>query len=141
MSTLHRDTTYHFLVIGYRLSNREVNCEIRQVYPLAPRLFIRALDIVYRVIQARKDIRAVPITFEGRTTELKVSVYAAYTALYYRDWSDVIPVVIILDYFAKASHVLTNRAKSMVIELDSRGSAVPLDTCYLTVQSFRDTCR
>ena len=43
--------------------------------------FILALDSVYRMIQAKEDIRGVHLTAGGRSTESKVSGYANYTAL------------------------------------------------------------
>ena len=56
VAALHRDTTCRFLVNGYRSSRRAVACGIRQGFTLAPRLFILAVDSVYRVLQAREEI-------------------------------------------------------------------------------------
>ena len=141
VAALHHDTTCRFLVNGYRSSRRNVVCGIRQGCPLAPLLFILALDGVYRVIQGRGDIRGVPLTAGRRTAEFKVSGYADDTAVYLWDRSAVTTVVAILDDFATVSGLRTNRAKSMVIELDSRGSSLPLDTCGLTLQSSTASCR
>ena len=101
VAALHRDTTRRFLVNGYRSSRRAVTCGIRQGCPLAPLLIISALDGVYWVLQAREDIQGVPITSEGPTTELKVSRYADDTAVYLRDRSAILPVIAILDAFAR----------------------------------------
>ena len=60
-----------FLVNGYRSSGRDVTCGIRQGCPLAPLPFFLALDSVYRVLYEREDIRGIPITSGGRTTEFK----------------------------------------------------------------------
>ena len=133
--------TCRFLVNGFRLSRRAVTCGIRQGCPLVPLLFILALDSVYRVLQAREDIQVVPITSGGRKTELKVSGYADTTAVYLRDRSAIMPVIAILDDFARLSSLWTNRAKSMVLELDPRGSAQPVSTCGLTLLALGDTFR
>ena len=82
-----------------------------------------------------------PITTGGWTTEFKVSGYADDTAVYLRDRSAIMPVITILDDFAHVSGLRTNRSKSMMIELDPRGSALPLSTCGLTLQSPGDSCR
>ena len=57
VAALHRDTTCRFIVDGYRSIRHNVHCGIRQGCPLAPLLFILALDSVYRVIQGMGDIR------------------------------------------------------------------------------------
>ena len=111
MAALHRDITCRFLDNGYHSSRRASTCEIRQGCSLAPLLFILALDSIYRVLQAQEDIRGVPITSGGRTTELKVSGYADDTALYLLDRSAILPVIAILDDFAIVSGLWTNRAK------------------------------
>ena len=141
VAALHHDTTCRFLVNGYRSRRRDVTCGIRQGCPLAPLLFILALDSVYRVLHAREDIRGVPISTGGRATEFKVSGYADDTAVYLRDRSSVTPVVAILEEFAHVSGLRTNRSKSMVIELNPRGSEQPFSTCGLTLQAPSDSCR
>ena len=65
----------------------------------------------------------------GRTTDVKILGYADDTAVYLRDRSAVLSVVTILDDFAAVSGLQTNRAKSIIIELDPRGSSMPFDTC------------
>ena len=73
MAALQRDTTCRFIVNGYRSIRRAVTCVIRKGFSLVPLLYYLALDSVYRVLQVREDIRGVPITSGGRTSELKVS--------------------------------------------------------------------
>ena len=68
VEALHRGTTCRFNVNGYSSRRREVKCGIRQGCPLAPLLFILALDSVYRVVQERTDIRGVPLKSSGRVT-------------------------------------------------------------------------
>ena len=57
------------------------------------------------------------------------------------DRSAILPVITILDDFAHVSGLRTNRAKSMVFELDPRGTAQPVITCGLTMQATGDSCR
>ena len=129
MAVLHRDTTCRFIVNGYRSSRRKVHCGIRQGCPLAPLLFILALDSLYRVIKERVDIRGVLLSSGRRTTDVKIPGYAEDTAVCLRGRSAVLSVVTILDDFAAVLGLHTNRAKSIIIELDPRGSSMPLDTC------------
>ena len=141
VAALYHDTTCRFIVNGYRSSSREVCCGIRPGCRLAPLLFILALDSVYRVIQERVEARGVPLISDGRTNEIKVSGYADGTAVYLRDRTAVKLVVYILEEFASGLGLETNRAKSMIIELDPCGSALPLDTHSLTLLALRDSCR
>lgn len=142
VAALHRNTTCRFIVSGYLSRKRDVRCGIRQGCPLAPPLlFILALDSVYRIIQARADIRGVRLSAGDRTTEIKVSGYANDTAVYLQVREAVEHVAAIMDEFAGVSGLTTNRAKSMVVELDPRGSELPLDTHGLTLLAQRDHCR
>ena len=75
-----------------------------------------------------------PITTGRWDTEFKVSGYAGDTADYLRDRSAITSVVAFHEVFAHVSGLRTNRLKSLVIELDSRGSEHPLSTCGLTLQ-------
>ena len=140
MAALHRDTTCRFIVNGYRSTRRKVHCGIRQECPLAPLLFILALDSLYRVIKERVDIRGVPLSSGRRTTDVKISGYADDTAVYLRDRLTVLSDVTILDGFAAGSGLQTNRAKSIIVELDPRGSSMPLDTCGLNLQPSTGSC-
>ena len=141
VAALHRDKSCHFLVNRYHFRRRRITCGIRQGCHLEPLFFIFALDSVDWMLQAREDIRGVPITSGGRTTEFKVSVYADDTAVYLRDWYAIMPVVTILDDFAPGSGLRTNRAKQTVIELDPRGSAQPVSTCSFKNSGLDDSCR
>ena len=72
----------------------------------------------------------------GRTTDVKISGYADDTAVYLRDRSAVLSVVTILDDFAAVPGLQTNRAKSIIIEIDPRGSSMTLNTCGLQSAAF-----
>ena len=51
------------------------------------------------------------------------------------------PIIANLDDFAYVSGLRINQAKSMVIELDPRGSEQPIRTFGLTKQTPGDTCK
>ena len=61
VAALHHNTTCGFIVNGFHSKQRVVSCGVRQGCPLAPLLFILALDSVYRVLQESTDIRDVLI--------------------------------------------------------------------------------
>ena len=67
--------------------------------------------------------------------------YADDTAVYLRDRSAILPVIAILYHFASVSDLWTNRAKSMVLELNSRGPAQPVSTCGITLLAPGEACR
>ena len=96
--------------------------------------FILALDSVYRVNQERGDICGVPLASERRTADFKISDDADDTAIYLRDRSAVLSAVTILDDFSSILGLQTNQAKSIIIELDPRGSSMSLDTCGLNLR-------
>ena len=75
----------------------------------------------------------VAITNGRKNTEFNNMGYADDTAFYLRDRSAIIPSITILDNLAYVSGLRINREKSMVIELDPRGSAQPVSTCGITM--------
>ena len=83
----------------------------------------------------------VTLSSHGRTVEFVVSGYADDTAVYLRKRSAVKQVVDILEGFGSVSGLLTNRAKSIVIELDRRGANLPLDTQGLSLIAPSNSCR
>ena len=56
VEALHQNTMCRFIVNGYLSRRRNVLCVIRQGCPMAPLLYILALDGLYRVNRARSDI-------------------------------------------------------------------------------------
>ena len=120
VAALHHNTTCSFIVNGFHSRQQVVSCGIRQGCPLAPLLFILALDNVYRVLQESTDIRGVLIKSGDKSTEIKVSGYADDTAFYLRDHSLIKYVLSILDELAGVSGLTTNMSKSMVLRLHSR---------------------
>ena len=103
VAALHHNTTCHFIVSRYRSSKRDVRCGIRQECPLAPLLFISALDGIYREIQAYPEISGVRIRSGDRADVIKVSRYANDTAVYIRERWAVTHVVSIMDEFSGVS--------------------------------------
>ncbi|GAB9477722.1 unnamed protein product, partial [Globisporangium polare] len=84
VGAMHETTTCRFLVNGYLSRQVEVTCGIRQGCPLAPLLFILALDTLYKVIRARPDIDGIQLQAAGRSEAITVSGYADDTAVYLR---------------------------------------------------------
>ena len=82
-----------------------------------------------------------PLISEERCTEFKVLGYADNTAVYLHDRAAILQVVTILDDSASVSGLVTNCAKSMIVALDSRESALPLITCGLTLMTSSKSCR
>ena len=107
-------------------NRRKVHCG-SQGCPLAPLLFILALKSVYWVIQGRGDIRGVPLTSGG---ELPTSKFRAMLTT--QQYTFVIDrqlclVVKIIDDFAAVLGLQTNRAKSIILEINPCESHLPLD--------------
>ena len=59
-----------------------------------------------------------------------MSGYADDTAVYLRDRTGVTQVVSVMDEFAAVSGLATNRSTSTFIELDPRGSNLPIDARF-----------
>ena len=140
VAALHRSTTCRFVVNGYRSRRREVSCKISQGCPLAPLLLILALDSVYWVIQRDRafvgcllHLASETLKLKGRYTLMIRPSTCAIGLLFCR-------VVTILDDFASVSGLVTNRAKSMIVGVDPRGSALPLITCGLTLLTSSEFC-
>ncbi|TYZ68842.1 hypothetical protein PybrP1_002533 [[Pythium] brassicae (nom. inval.)] len=74
VTALHRDTSGVFLVNGYASKGVTSTCGIRQGCPLAPFLFIVALDVLYAMVDNYADIYLDILTRFGRQAGLKVNV-------------------------------------------------------------------
>lgn len=79
---LHMGNSCHLLVDGYASRQVTVTGGIRQGCPLAPTLFIIALDVFYRTVDAPVTVTGVHLRAAGQTHDVKVCGYADDTALY-----------------------------------------------------------
>lgn len=94
---------------------------IRQGCPLAPLLFILALDPYYRAIEASKSLRGLHLKAAGRNIELRVGGYADDTAVYLASSQDVPCLLQITSAFSEGSGLHVNEHKAAVISLYSNG--------------------
>ncbi|KAE9361865.1 hypothetical protein PF008_g618 [Phytophthora fragariae] len=78
----HTNTTVQFLANGHLSDKVVVTSGIRQGCPLAPLLFIIAVDLLYDVIEGMEELEGIQL--EGSLTKqpLKVAGYADDTAIY-----------------------------------------------------------
>ncbi|OWZ13402.1 Reverse transcriptase precursor, partial [Phytophthora megakarya] len=81
---IHNGTTVRFLANGAKSRRIQVTSGIRQGCPLAPLLFILALDPLYRRLDQAADIRGIRIRTASHSFVLHVAGYADDTAVYLR---------------------------------------------------------
>ncbi|KAF1314632.1 reverse transcriptase, partial [Globisporangium splendens] len=123
VKVLHSQTTYKFIVNGFLSRKYNVTSGIRQGCPLAPLLFILALEVLYRKIEASDEIRGVELQAAGCATELRLGGYADDTTIYLSDPKDISAVFAILDKYGAASGLRVNRHKSAVLPLNKEYSS------------------
>ncbi|KAF1329028.1 reverse transcriptase, partial [Globisporangium splendens] len=123
VKVLHSQTTYKFIVNGFLSRKYNVTSGIRQGYPLAPLLFILALEVLYRKIEASDEIHGVELQAAGCATEVRLGGYADDTTIYLSDPKDIDAVFAILDKYGAASGLRVNRHKSAVLPLNKEYSS------------------
>ncbi|KAF1327446.1 reverse transcriptase, partial [Globisporangium splendens] len=89
VKVLHSQTTYKFIVNGFLSRKYNVTSGIRQGCPLAPLLFILALEVLYRKIEESDEIHGVELQAAGCATEVRLGGYADGTAIYLSDPKDI----------------------------------------------------
>ncbi|KAF1314221.1 reverse transcriptase, partial [Globisporangium splendens] len=89
VKVLHSQTTYKFIVNGFLSRKYNVTSGIRQGCPLAPLLFILALEVLYRKIEESDEIRGVELQAAGCATEVRLGGYADDTTIYLSDPKDI----------------------------------------------------
>ncbi|KAE8984448.1 hypothetical protein PR001_g23170 [Phytophthora rubi] len=117
----HEGTTVQFLANGTKSRKIEVTSGIRQGCPLAPLLFILALDPLYRRLDGFMGIRGVVAQSAAGTFELRVAGYADDTAAFVRHPRDIPLLLQALETFGNASGLQINTSKTMVIALHPDG--------------------
>ncbi|OWY99771.1 Reverse transcriptase precursor [Phytophthora megakarya] len=120
VAKLHAGTTARFLANGERSRRVSITCGIRQGCPLAPLLFILALDPLYRQIDLHPDISGVVLHSTGGHKELRVVGFADDTTVYLRTAAKVAILLTLTPFFGQASGLLLNELKTLVIALNPR---------------------
>ncbi|KAF1335841.1 reverse transcriptase, partial [Globisporangium splendens] len=123
VKVLHSQTTYKFIVNGFLSRKYNVTSGIRQGCPLAPLLFILALEVLYRKIEESDEIHGVELQAAGCATEVRIGGYADDTTIYLSDPKDISAVFAILDTYGAASGLRVNRHKSAVLPLNKEYSS------------------
>ncbi|KAF1336803.1 reverse transcriptase, partial [Globisporangium splendens] len=141
VSALHANTSCQFMVNGFLSRSMAVTCGIRQGCPLAPLLFILALEMLYRKIEKEPLIRGVQLSNGETTATIKVSGFADDTTIYVQDPSEVPAVLKILDDFGAASGLKINVAKSLALPLHQQAAVTRADVHGLAVMGRQDHCR
>ncbi|GMF38592.1 unnamed protein product [Phytophthora fragariaefolia] len=112
VDAMHDGTTVRFLANGYTSRSIAVTSGIRQGCPLAPLLFILALDPLYRKLDGFMGIRGVIIQSEAGRFELRVAGYADDTAAFVRNPADIPILMRDLSIFGNASGLQINAGKT-----------------------------
>ncbi|KAF1322650.1 Abc transporter g family member 31, partial [Globisporangium splendens] len=123
VKVLHSQTTYKFIVNGFLSREYNVTSGIRQGCPLAPLLFILALEAA------------------GCATEVRLGGYADDTTIYLSDPKDISAVFAILDKYGAASGLRVNRHKSAVLPLNKEFSSTEESVSDIHVLQREELCR
>ncbi|KAF1330991.1 reverse transcriptase, partial [Globisporangium splendens] len=141
VKVLHSQTTYKFIVNGFLSRKYNVTSGIRQGCPLVPLLFILALEVLYRKIEASDEIHGVELQAAGCATEVRLGGYADDTTIYLSDPKDINAVFAILDKYGAASGLRVNRHKSAVLPLNKEYSSTEESVSDIHVLQREEHCR
>lgn len=117
VESLHTATSSRFVVNGYLSRPISVTSGIRQGCPLAPLLFVIALDPLHRSLLACRHFDGVVLKTTEQSFELKNCGYADDTAVYCGDVKQIEHALCALDAFSSVSGLHVNRGKSIVLPL------------------------
>ncbi|OWZ04937.1 reverse transcriptase [Phytophthora megakarya] len=135
---LHLGTSTKFLVNGHQSRAVPITSGIRQGCPLAPMLFVLAIDALYRAIDNHGELRGVTLQSDAGTVDLRVSGYADDTAIFLQTAESMPQLLDLLSNFGAASGLQLNQSKTMVVALSSEGprscSPLPAPLQYLNRQ-------
>ncbi|KAF1331315.1 reverse transcriptase, partial [Globisporangium splendens] len=130
-----------FIVNGFLSRKYNVTSGIRQGCPLVPLLFILALEVLYRKIEASDEIHGVELQAAGCATEVRIGGYADDTTIYLSDPKDINAVFAILDKYGAASGLRVNRHKSAVLPLNKEYSSTEESVSDIHVLQREEHCR
>jgi endonuclease/exonuclease/phosphatase family metal-dependent hydrolase len=126
IEALHTGTTVRFIANGQTSDPIPVTSGIRQGCPLAPLLFIIAVDVLYDEILTCPAIKGVTPKTDTGQSELRIAGYADDTAIYLVDCSMQDAAIAAVHRFSAYSGLRVNLKKLVAIKLTtiSRGGSL-----------------
>ncbi|KAE9298518.1 hypothetical protein PR003_g23215 [Phytophthora rubi] len=118
---LHTGTNVRFLANGTRSRTVMVTRGIRQGCPLAPLLFILALEPLYRRLEKGAVHQGITLKTCTATAALRVAGYADDTAIYLRSPAELEVALATITDFGAASGLHLNCSKTVAIALYTDG--------------------
>ncbi|KAE8984135.1 hypothetical protein PR001_g23257 [Phytophthora rubi] len=122
VATIHAGTTVKFMANGQLSRALNITSGIRQGCPLAPLLFILAVDLLYDEVDMDAGLVGIALDSKSPERQLKAAGYADDTAIYIADKSMQATAIAAVARFSAASGLQLNVGKSAAISL-GRGSA------------------
>lgn len=116
---LHNGATARFHVNGYQSDAVHVTQGIRQGCPLAPLLFVLALDPLYAALERSTAIQGIEIAHGGACVNVGVAGYADDAALYLADAASIPAALESLEAFGRESGLVVNADKCVGVRLGS----------------------
>lgn len=117
IQNLHTGTSAMFLANGRASRPIAITSEIRQGCPLAPLLFIIAVDVLYDMLEASEAFSVIRLLGAYGATDLKVVGYADDTAIYVDDARAQPAVLAVVKQFSQLSGLRVNIEKSVAFPL------------------------
>ncbi|KAE9296571.1 hypothetical protein PR003_g23727 [Phytophthora rubi] len=118
---LHAGTTARFLVNGRTSQDWVVNSGIRQGCPLAPLLFILAVDTLGQAINRHPQLQGIPVP-GSKAKRHKFSAFVDDSTVFLRSASELDTVTTILKQFGDLSGLRVQPSKSVIIGLNTVGA-------------------
>jgi len=119
VEAIHTGTTVRFMANGATSRKIPVTCGIRQGCPLAPLLFILAVDVLYDEVTRCEGISGIQLRGRGGRYDLVVAGYADDTAIYLKSWQMQIEALAAVQTFSVMSGLMLNVSKSAAIDIGS----------------------
>ncbi|KAG3084880.1 hypothetical protein PI124_g13640 [Phytophthora idaei] len=114
---IHNRTTVKFMANGGLSRAMDVSSGIRQGCPLAPLLFILAVDLLYDAIQDNAKLVGICLDEDKKDQQLKAAGCADDTVIYIADKEMQAKVLRTVHEFSRASGLKLNVKKSVVTRL------------------------
>ncbi|KAE9270712.1 hypothetical protein PR003_g30735, partial [Phytophthora rubi] len=117
IKSIHDKTSVQFMANGFLSEKMQVTSGIRQGCPLAPLLFVIAVDVLYDVITNESGLQGIPLGGELETAPLQVAGYADDTAMYILNKNMQATAIGAVKRFSAVSGLKLNVKKSAAINL------------------------